>query len=103
LSRPSFAYAIWLVSRVISVDTEITGELRAKVGEIVNKRVLRPYRFLFLASPAGQLGTHLGGFGHVLLEVELTWQGVIRERTRTGLAVVKAYCAFRSNSIISRP
>jgi hypothetical protein len=37
-SRPSLSYAIWLVSRVISVDTEITEELRAKVVEIVNKR-----------------------------------------------------------------
>jgi hypothetical protein len=32
------AYAIWLVSRVISVDIEIAEELRAKVVEIVNKR-----------------------------------------------------------------
>jgi hypothetical protein len=32
------AYAIWLVSRVISVDTENTEELRATVVEIVNKR-----------------------------------------------------------------
>ena len=38
MSRPSFAYAIWLVSRVIGVDIEITEELRAKVVEIVNKR-----------------------------------------------------------------
>jgi hypothetical protein len=30
--------AIWLVSRVISVDTEIAEELRAKVVEIVNTR-----------------------------------------------------------------
>ena len=31
------AFAIWLVSRLISVDTEITEELRAKVVEIANK------------------------------------------------------------------
>jgi hypothetical protein len=32
------AFAIWLISRVISVDTEVTEELRAKVVEVVNKR-----------------------------------------------------------------
>ena len=32
------AFAVWLISRVISVDTEITEELQAKVVEIVNKR-----------------------------------------------------------------
>lgn len=31
------AIAVWLISRVISVDTDITEELRAKVVEIVNK------------------------------------------------------------------
>jgi hypothetical protein len=30
------AFAVWLISRVISVDTEITEELQAKVVEIVN-------------------------------------------------------------------
>jgi len=60
-SRPSFAYVIWLVSRVINVDTKITEELEAKVVEIADKRVPRPYRFLFLAPPAGQLGPHPGG------------------------------------------
>jgi hypothetical protein len=59
------AFAIWLISRVINVDTEITEELGAKVVEIANKRVPRPFRFLFLAPPAGQLGTHPGGsVGH---------------------------------------
>jgi Na+-transporting methylmalonyl-CoA/oxaloacetate decarboxylase gamma subunit len=32
------AFAIWLISRVISVETEVTEELRAKVVEVVNKR-----------------------------------------------------------------
>jgi hypothetical protein len=60
------AFAIWLISRVINVDTEITEELGAKVVEIANKRVPRPFRFLFLAPPAGQLGTHPGRrVGHV--------------------------------------
>ena len=31
------AFAVWLASRVIDVDTGITGELRAKVVEIANK------------------------------------------------------------------
>jgi hypothetical protein len=51
------AFAIWLISRVINVDTEITEELGAKVVEIADKRVPRPSRFLFLAPPAGQLGS----------------------------------------------
>ena len=41
------AFAIWLVSWVINVDTKITEEPGAKVVEIANKRVPRPYRFLF--------------------------------------------------------
>src|SRR5215470_4702540 len=48
-SRPSFAYVIWLVSRVINVETKIAEKLRAKLVEIANKRASRPYRFLFLA------------------------------------------------------
>ena len=60
------AFAIWLISRVVNVDTKITEELGAKVVEIANKRVPRPFRFLVLAPPVGQLGTHPGGrFGHV--------------------------------------
>src|SRR5215470_6028971 len=55
-SRPSFAYVIWLVSRVINVETKIAEELGAKLVEIANKRAPRPYRFLFLAPPAGRLG-----------------------------------------------
>ena len=55
------AFAIWLISRVINVVTEITEELGAKVVEIANKRVPRPFRFLFLAPSAGQPGTHPGG------------------------------------------
>ena len=31
-------FAMWVISRVISVDTEVTEELRAKVVEVVNKR-----------------------------------------------------------------
>ena len=52
----AFAYVIWLVSRVINVETKIAEELGAKLVEIANKRVPRPYRFLFLAPPAGRLG-----------------------------------------------
>jgi hypothetical protein len=60
------AFAIWLIARVVNVDTKITEELGAKVVEIANKRVPRLFRFLVLAPPAGQLGTHPGGrFGHV--------------------------------------
>jgi hypothetical protein len=60
------AFAIWLVSWVINVDTKSPRNRGAKVVEIANKRVPRPYRFLFLASPAGQLGKHPDGrFGHV--------------------------------------
>ena len=60
------AFAIWLISRVINVDTKITDELGTKVVEIANKRVPRPFRFLFLAPHTGQLGTHPSGrFGHV--------------------------------------
>jgi hypothetical protein len=44
------AYAIWLVSRVISVDIEIAEELRAKVVEIVNKRPEHRTFFLKLVS-----------------------------------------------------
>ena len=50
------AFAIWLISRVVNVDAKITEELGEKVVEIVNKRVPRPFRFLVVAPPAGQLG-----------------------------------------------
>ena len=60
------AFAIGLISRVVNVDTKITEELGAKVVEIANERVPRPFRFLVLAPPARQLGTHPGRrFGHV--------------------------------------
>jgi hypothetical protein len=45
---------MWLVSRVTNVETKVAEELGAKLVEIANKRVPRPYRFLFLA--AGRLG-----------------------------------------------
>jgi hypothetical protein len=65
------AFAIWLISRVINVDTEITEKLGAKVVEIANKRLPRPFRFLFLAPPPGQLGTHPGGrVGHVPAQLQ---------------------------------
>jgi hypothetical protein len=41
------AFAIWLGSWVINVDTKITEERGAKVVEIANKRVPQPYRFRF--------------------------------------------------------
>ena len=47
------AFAIWLISRVNNVDTKITEELGAKVVEIANKCLPRPFRFLFLAPHAG--------------------------------------------------
>jgi len=47
------AFAIWLISRVDNVDTKITEELGAKVVEIANKCLPRPFRFLFLAPHAG--------------------------------------------------
>ena len=43
-------------SGVTNVETKIAEELGAKLVEIANKRVPRPYRFLFLAPPAGRLG-----------------------------------------------
>ena len=41
------AFAIWLISRVINVDAKSTEELGAKVVEIANKHVPRPFRFVF--------------------------------------------------------
>jgi hypothetical protein len=46
IASPVIAFAVWLISRVINVNTEITQELRAKVIEIANMcpvyRTLKP-------------------------------------------------------------
>jgi hypothetical protein len=63
--RPSISVCLPKTTTA-NVETKITEELGAKVVEIANKLVPRPFRFLVLAPPAGQLGTHPGGrFGHV--------------------------------------
>src|SRR4051812_9654769 len=77
LSRSSFAYVIWLVSRVINVETKIAEELGAKLVEIANKR-----KSISALMSAFRVQPRSGSMSHRVSLLPAHWRGSPRRARR---------------------